>query len=127
MLSIVLLISFIILTPCLTYVLFMMIQHGQLLGKWQEVLDKIYSKNRFLAMFLGDCDKCFANCMSQITFIVYLLIQYNNEWLGWWNVLIWFLYFPLCVVLSVILINYIKRLGKISELEERIEKLENGM
>lgn len=118
-------ILFIIATSGLTYVLYNMIQPGNLLEGWQRVLERVYSYNRFLEMFLGGCDKCFANMVSQISFIIYLIVQYNTKWLGLWNILIWFVYFTSCIILSVFIINYLRSLGKKSELEERIEFLEN--
>jgi hypothetical protein len=125
MLSILLPILFILATSGLTYVLYNMIQPGNLLEGWQNVLDKVYSYSRFLEMFIGGCDKCFANMLSQISFIIYLIVQYNTKWLGLWNILIWFVYFSSCIILSVFIINYLRNLGKVSDLEERIKKLED--
>lgn len=120
-------ILFIIATSGMTYVLYNMIQPGNLLEGWNKVLDRVYSYNKFLEMFLGGCDKCFANFISQVSFIVYLIVQYHTDWLGWWNVLIWFVYFPTCIILSVFIINYLRNIGKVSNLEERVKKLERAV
>lgn len=130
MFLLILIISFLIMTPCLTYVLYIMIQPGQFLEGWQKVLDKAYSYHRFLEMFLGGCDKCFAHFISIITFIIMFVLQLlvdKIEFAGWWNVLLYFIYVPLNIVTSVILINFIQNIGKVSDLEERIKKLEDGM
>lgn len=115
-----LLFVFIVMTPCLTYVLFNMIQEGQLLGGWQRVLDKVYAKNRFLAMFLGDCDKCFSNFIAHVTLFIYLIIQYNNDFWGWWDILLYFTYVPLNIVLSVFILTYSRYLGLLAKEKEKL-------
>ena len=88
-------------SACLSYVLFQMIQPDQILGGWQKVLDKVYSKSIPLAMLLGHCYKCFAHLIGLIGFILYLWVQYNINWLGWWNVLIYLGFVPAVIVVSL--------------------------
>lgn len=56
----------------------MSIQRGELLGSWQNVLDYIYGNGyRKLAMFLGDCDKCFANFIAWLCMIPFVCFTWN--------------------------------------------------
>lgn len=98
--------------PLATFVLFNMIQEGQLLGGWQNVLERIYKENRLLAMFLGDCDKCFSNFIGQVSFIIFLVLEYNLQWWGWWNVLVWVGMWTWNVVASVLIINLVSLVSK---------------
>src|SRR5688500_1556472 len=113
---------FILCSACLAWVLYQMIQPGQLLEAWQGVLDRAYKVNPLLEMFLGGCYKCFSNFISQITFIIYLVCQYHIHWMGWWNVAIYFAY-PASSIVIAMLID--KALQNDTKLEERIQELEN--
>lgn len=89
-------------TACLTWVLTAAIDDGEALnGYYQWLLEYERKGNRLKANFLGLCPKCFSHLISLVTFCLYLFVQYNIGWLGWWNVLIYFFYIPMGIVLSV--------------------------
>lgn len=96
-------ILFILGAACLSWVMFQAIQPGQMLGAWQRVLDKAYTRSKMLEMFLGGCYKCFAHLWGVVGFVAYLLAQYKYDWLGWWNALIYFGFVPAVIVCSMII------------------------
>lgn len=58
------------------------IQHGQMFGKWQMLLDWLYGKGyKHLSMFLGDCVVCFAHFISWLMFILNVVIMnIEGDW-----------------------------------------------
>lgn len=68
-------------------------QEGQFLGKWQDALDWIYSKNRNAAKLLGACPMCFAHLCSIIGFVVYVAMLWDIWVWNWWQSAIWYFIF----------------------------------
>lgn len=116
--------AFITGSACLAWVLYQMIQPGQLLEAWQRVLDKVYKKSRLLEMFLGGCYKCFANFIAQVTFCFYLYLQYSVTWLGLWNIAVYLGYTSASIVLAMVLDKFLQTGNHESRLQELENKLE---
>lgn len=113
-------ILFILGGACLSSVLFQMIQVGQILGFWQNVLEALYAKGwTKLEMFLGGCYKCFGNFIGHITFGAYLLFQYYHDWIGWWNVLVYFFFIPSVITFHQLLYSKISKSEKENELLDK--------
>lgn len=87
---------FILFAVTLFKFLFTAIQEGQMLGKWQDVLDKIYSVNRGLSMLLGACGMCFAHLISIVCFVLFVL--FVPTWiLNWYQSVI---FYPIFVTIA---------------------------
>lgn len=68
-------------------------QEGQFLGKWQNVLDWVYGKNRNAAKLLGHCPMCFAHLCSIVGFGVYVAMLWDMWIWNWWQSIMWYFIF----------------------------------
>lgn len=83
---------FVLFGVCLFKFLFTAIQEGQMFGKWQGVIDKLYTVNRGASMLLGGCGICFAHFISIVTFA--LLVVFQPIWIfNWWQSVIFYMIF----------------------------------
>lgn len=96
--------------------LYTAIQPGQMLGKWQKVIDYVFEKGHHnAAKLLGECGMCFAHLISQIGFTAYCLFMTKcvGEWVtapGWWAIpvnIIWYV-----VYISIVWFFSLKQLTK---------------
>lgn len=86
----------------------MLIQPEQLLGKWQNVLDKLYASEspsiQLLGKLLGNCEMCFYHLWAIIGFVLYNIVARNlGAYLitGWANIAWYFFYVPMVWYLSL--------------------------
>lgn len=104
-----------------SWVMYTAIQKGEILGKWQNVLDKAYNINPTLEQFLGGCFKCFSHLWALILFGVYILFceQYLQSHFGWWYLLHYALFVPTSILFSTFMFNALSYLiVKNKELKE---------
>jgi len=102
-------------SACVTYVLYEAIQEGEALGAWQKVLAKLYAKGLYnTEKFLGGCYKCFSHLIGILSFAVYVFINESlfNSGYGGWYVLIYIMFVPMCIALSMVIKGIIKQLNK---------------
>lgn len=80
--------------------LWIAIQEGQMFGRYQKLLDWLYSKNLYnLEKFLGGCEVCFAHFVSIISFIIYNIFMREMELYlvrSWLN-LVWYIVYVMTV------------------------------
>jgi len=72
------------------------IQHGQMFGAWQKVVDYFYQHDwDNLSNFLGNCQVCFGHFCAILGFIAYVIFMNAMELYmvhGWVNI-IWYLFY----------------------------------
>jgi hypothetical protein len=78
-------------TPCLYNFLWKAIQPGEMLGKWQKVLDWIWNYSKQLEKFLGGCEICFSHFISWLGLACFVCFTWNHISLSWyqWIILGW--------------------------------------
>lgn len=91
----------------ISWVMYSSIQEGEIFGKWQKVLDKLYGENPLLEKFLGGCFKCFSHLWALFTFGTYVLFYelYLDMHFGWWYLLHYMLFVPTSILLSTLIFN----------------------
>jgi hypothetical protein len=99
----------------ISWVMYMAIQEGELFGRWQNVLEKLYSSNHLLLeKFLGGCFKCFSHLWALFTFGLYVLFYelFMETGFGWWYILLYILYVPTAILLSNLMFFTIEKLAE---------------
>lgn len=74
------------------------IQHGQLLGKWQDVLERNDKKGRKWVKAFGYCEFCTAHTFAYIGFIGLAIYASGLAWYEW--ILLYIVFTPVSAWLN---------------------------
>lgn len=98
-------------TPFFIHILHFATQRGQILGKWQDVLEYIYGKEsiQWLEKPLGGCYLCFSNLIAALTIIALWIVvgrPFNSIII---SVILSSFFITTITTLSVLLHNFIEQ------------------
>lgn len=78
-------------TPCVYCFLWKAIQHEEMFGFWQKVIDKVYSYSENLAKFIGDCQICFSHFIAWVCMAVFVALNWYDWPFRWYTSIVFVL------------------------------------